>query len=318
MKNDLLIPWFQRANRSRRFLVGVSGGADSVAFLHLLVDVGFQNLVVCHLNHQLRGRSSAADARFVERLAAQFSLPCESGRGEVKRKMIEYGESMETAARNARHEFFAECARKYRCRRILLAHHADDQAETVLWNLMRGSHGMKGMKEEQIINVMGCEIQVIRPLLGLRRSELVEWLTSRKIRWREDSSNGEPVAIRNRIRNEVFPLLDAISGRDSAAAFIRGAVDTEAREKHETEKLSQVCVLDPQGRIHLPSLRKLTVEQQSMVLRNYLLEHEIGNIDHKLIDRSLNMLDISTSAVINLPGGSRLRRTAGRLWVDRG
>ena len=129
-------------------MVGVSGGADSVALLHLLVAGGFRNLVVCHLDHCLRGRASTGDARFVRRLAEKLGLECEIGRIDVAERMAASRDSMETAARNARHGFFAECAVKHRCRRILLGHHADDQAETVLWNLLRGSHGLKGMRRE--------------------------------------------------------------------------------------------------------------------------------------------------------------------------
>jgi tRNA(Ile)-lysidine synthase len=215
---ELKIPWLARTPRGGRWLVGVSGGADSVALLHLLLDNGFRNLVVCHLDHRLRGRASTADALFVKRLAEKLGLPCEIGRSEVRKLMAERGESMETAARNARHVFFAQCAVKHRCRRILLAHHADDQAETVLWNLLRGSYGLKGMREEQQITVERVRLRIARPLLGVRRAELVAWLEERGHPWREDASNREPVAVRNRLRNEVFPLLAELSGRHSFAA----------------------------------------------------------------------------------------------------
>jgi tRNA(Ile)-lysidine synthase len=114
--------------------------------------------------------------------------------------MKECGESMETAARHARHEFFAECAKQHRCNKVLLAHHADDQAETVLWNLLRGSYGLKGMRDEQEITVAGRKLRLIRPLLGLRHAALVAWLEERDLSWREDASNQQPVALRNRLR----------------------------------------------------------------------------------------------------------------------
>ena len=121
------IPWLASASKKKRWLVGVSGGADSMALLHLLIDGGFQNLVVCHLDHGLRARASTDDAKFVRGLAGKLSLECVIDRAEVTARMEGRGESMETAARNARLEFFADCARKLRCRRVLLAHHADDQ-----------------------------------------------------------------------------------------------------------------------------------------------------------------------------------------------
>ncbi len=310
------IPWFARVSRAERWLVGVSGGADSVALLHLLVAAGFRDLIVCHLDHRLRGRASTEDARFVRRLAENLGLVCECGRVDVRERMKAQAESLETAARHARHEFFAQCAENHGCNRVLLAHHADDQAETVLWNLLRGSHGMKGMREEQSLMIKGVKLQLIRPLLGLRHAELVEWLESRSLRWREDASNSEPVAIRNRLRNEVFPLLAEISGRDAVPAFVRGAADAALREDLETEALERANVLDPQGRIHLPALRKLAPDLQRAALRKFLIEHGVTSIDRALLERAVGLLDVGRAAVVNLPGGGQLRRREGRLWVD--
>jgi len=313
---ELHIPWIEGESRAKRWLVGVSGGADSVALLHLLAESGFRNLVVCHLDHRLRGGASTGDARFVQRLADQLGLKCEIGRVDMRVRMMQSGESMETAARKARHEFFVECARKHRCRRVLLAHHADDQAETVLWNLLRGSRGLKGMREEQMMRVNRMELSLVRPLLGLRHAGLVAWLESRGHRWREDASNHEPVAVRNRLRGEVFPLLDAIAQRDSVAAFVRGAADEALREDAENTVVESADVIDPQGRIHLPALRKLPPAMQNIALRNYLVDQQVPSIDRALIERAIGLLDPTAAASVNLPGGGRLRRRAGRLWVE--
>ncbi len=311
------IPWIATASRSKRWLVGLSGGADSVALLHLMVDAGFSNLIVCHLDHGLRGRASSGDAAFVKRLSATLGLVCELGKADVKASMQDRGESMETAARNARHAFFAGCARKFRCPRIVLAHHADDQAETVLWNLLRGSHGLKGMRARQDFKTAcGTRLEFHRPLLGVRRDELVDWLVTRKKKWREDSSNAEPVAIRNRLRNEALPLLAEISGRDPASAIGRALAATEEIEALEKWALEQANVLDSQGRLHLGAMGKLPVILQRSALRDYLVEHGITSPDRSLIESSLNLLDVKNPASINLPGGKRLRRREGRLWVE--
>jgi len=312
------IPWFASASRRKRWLVGVSGGADSVALLHLLVAEGFRNLVVCHLDHGLRGRASAEDAKFVRCLAGKLGLECEIGRADVRTRMEERGESMETAARNARHAFFSECARKHRCHRILLAHHADDQAETVLWNLLRGSHGLKGMREEQrLVTESGVVLELGRPLLGIRRAELVAWLESQGHRWREDATNAQPVAVRNRLRNEALPLLAEISGRDAAPALVRGAADTQDMEALEAWALDRAKVIDPQGRLHLPVLRALPVALQRIAVRKFLQDGGVGSPDRDLIERGLGMLDVKNPASINLPGGGKLRRREGRLWIER-
>lgn len=312
------IPWLAGASRGRRWLVGVSGGADSVALLHLLVAAGFRKLVVCHLDHGLRGRASTEDAKFVRRLAGKLGLECESGRADVAARMKARGESLETAARNARHAFFGECAGKHRCRRVLLAHHADDQAETVLWNLLRGSHGLKGMRAEQrLVTESGVVLELSRPLLAIRRAELVAWLESQGHRWREDASNAQPIAVRNRLRNEALPLLAEISGRDAVAAFVRGAADTEDQEALEAWALERAKVLDPQGRLHLPVLRALPVALQRVALRKFLLDGGVGAPDRDLIERGLGLAEVTHPAVINLPGGGKLRRREGRLWIER-
>jgi tRNA(Ile)-lysidine synthase len=312
----LRIPWLERTPRGACWLVGVSGGADSVALFHLLLENGFRNLVICHLDHRLRGRASTADALFVKRLAAKHRLPYESARADVKKRMREHGESMETAARHARHAFFASCASKHRCSKILLAHHADDQAETVLWNLLRGSYGFKGMREEQEMTVDGVRLSIVRPLLGVRRSELVGWLQSCSLRWREDASNHEPVAVRNRLRHEALPLLAEISGRDPVLALVRGAEDSMAIEDLENELLQAANVRDPQGRLHLPALRKLPPTLQRAALRRFLMDHAVPDTTRALLDRAMGLLETAHPAVINLPGGGRLRRSAGRIWPE--
>lgn len=311
------IPWFSSASRRKRWLVGVSGGADSVALLHLLVRAGFPNLVVCHLDHRLRGRASTEDSKFVKRLAEKLGLPCEVGRADVGKRMSERSESMETAARHSRHAFFAGCAEKHRCRRVLLAHHADDQAETVLWNLLRGSQGLKGMRGRQDFTTeSGAGLEFHRPLLGVRRSELVDWLVVEKLQWREDASNSQAVAVRNRLRHEAIPLLGEISGRDPVAALARGAADAEEIESLVQWALARLDLLDPQGRLHLGALRLLPAVLQRLALRKFLIDHRILSPDRGLVERAMSLLEVGNPAIINLPGGGRFRRREGRLWIE--
>src|SRR4029077_17853471 len=121
------------------YLIGVSGGRDSVALLHWLTNLGYRKLIVCHLNHQLRGRSSAADGRFVEKLAARYGADFEFGSANVRVIAKKKKNSIETAAREARYSFFARTAKRRRCHTIFLGHHADDLVETFLLNLIRGA-----------------------------------------------------------------------------------------------------------------------------------------------------------------------------------
>ncbi len=309
-----VIPWMVQASPRRRWLVGVSGGADSVALLRLLAAHGFRNLVVCHLDHGLRGRAAAADAGFVRRLAAELGLPCETARVDVARVAGERKESVETAARRERHGFFANCARKYRCRRIILAHHADDQAETILWNLLRGSHGLKGMAEGKRIEVSGHgALEIHRPLLGFRRQELRACLEANGWPWREDATNAEPVAARNRLRNEGIPLLDEIAGRDTVPLFVRAATAGDDTEEITRWALGMANVRDPQGRLHVPALRELPAALQRAAILAFLRDSGVPGVTRELLDQALGLLIPDAPSRLNLPGGGWLRRRAGRI-----
>lgn len=308
--------WFLRMPRRRRLLVGVSGGADSVALLHLLVGHGFRDLVVCHLDHRLRGRAAAADARFVVRLATELGLPAEVGRAGVAAAAADAGESVEVAARRLRHEFFAGCALRHRCPKVVLAHHADDQAETVLWNLLRGSHGPRGMRDTTTLTVAGRRLEMHRPLLGWRREELRQFLRDRRLPWREDASNLDPHTPRNRLRHEAIPLLATIAGRDVIPALVRAASAGEDHAAIIDWALGRAAVTDPQGRLHLPALSALPPALQRAAVHRYLIDAGVPDVDHAAVARCLNLLDPAGPPAVVLPGGRRLRRRAGRLFVE--
>lgn len=309
-------PWFHHASKRRRYLAGVSGGADSVALLHLLHRHGFRDVVVCHLNHGLRGRAGAGDARFVVALAGSLGFRCEVGQVDVAAMMALRGLSMETAAREARHGFFARCARKHRCRRLLLAHHGDDQAETILWNLLRGSRGLVGMRESGFLEMDGLRMECVRPLLDLRRAELRAWLSAEGLRWREDASNAEPVAVRNRIRHEVLPLLAEIARRDVSALLVRAGKSANELREIERWAVAEAGVCDPQGRLHVPKLRSLPPELQASCIHAFLTSAGIGGLSWDLVGRCRALIDSANAvAAVNLPGGRVLRRRAGRLVI---
>src|SRR5262249_41602341 len=186
-----------------RYLIGVSGGRDSVALLHRLVEAGYKNLVVCHLNHSLRGRSSVADARFVKKLAAKYNVDFELGLVKVrtlaKRKKL----SIETAGRAARYSFFTQIAKRRRCRTIFLAHHADDLVETFLINLFRGAglSGLAAMREVSTRRIDDVELTMVRPFLCVWRKEIDDYVRAHELRFREDATNKNLTAMRNRIRH---------------------------------------------------------------------------------------------------------------------
>lgn len=311
------ISWLKTASPGDRFLVGVSGGADSVALLHLLLGAGFKKLTICHLNHGARGATSNADAGFVAELASAHRLACEIHTVDVTSVASSEGKSFETAGRDARHHFFAACAKRHRCLRVLLAHHADDRAETVLWNLMRGSYGAKGMREHQTLKIDGRELELIRPLLGIRRWELRRYLHELDLPWREDATNAEAIAIRNRLRHEVIPRLSEITGRDVVPSLWRAADAGEDQDEILGWALAEAKVLDPQGRLHVPAMRRLPPALQRAAIFKFLHSNGIGNLDRELLKQAAALLDpANKSACVNLPGNRHLRRRGGRMVVE--
>jgi tRNA(Ile)-lysidine synthase len=185
--------------------VAVSGGADSVALLLLLLEIR-QKLgivvIVVHFNHQLRGRASDADEQFVAKLAAGLNLDLQTHRADVARLAARSKRNLEDAARRARYEWFSEIAGKKHLTHIATAHTADDQAETVLAHIFRGT-GLAGLA-----GIHSRVDRVIRPLLSFRRAELRGFLRLRKQKWCEDATNRDITRTRARIRRKLIPLLE--------------------------------------------------------------------------------------------------------------
>lgn len=181
-----------------RVAVAVSGGADSVCLLHALGELGASISGVAHFNHKLRGAASDQDERFVSAMAARLRVPF--FRAEVQGEWA--GGNLEQAARVARRSFFQGLIRDGVCDRVALGHTRDDQAETVLFRVLRGS-GLTGLAGIHPVTEDG----LIRPLIGVRRGEVEQFLISRGIGWREDAMNREPRFARNRIRRDLLPQL---------------------------------------------------------------------------------------------------------------
>jgi tRNA(Ile)-lysidine synthase len=194
-----------------RVIVAVSGGVDSMVLLRLLHELAKNRgwkLFVAHFNHRLRGKSSDADQQFVRRAAGQLALPFVTDSADVRKMAAIAGISIEMAARNARHEFLARCAKKFRAKKIAMAHHADDQLELFFLRLFRGSGSaaLAGMKWRNSSPANGS-VQLIRPLLAQSKRQLAAYARKAKIQFREDATNQSAEFQRNRIRLELIPLL---------------------------------------------------------------------------------------------------------------
>lgn len=287
-----------------------------MALLHILLEAGYRNLVLCHLNHMLRGTESSKDAALVRRLAKKHDLPCEIVREDVNKLMLNYGESMELAARNARHRFFAHCARRFRCQRVLLAHHADDQAETILFNLLRGSQGLRGMRFSSLHTIEGKELTILRPLLETSRGEIDVYVNANRISYREDASNAEEGTTRNRLRNRAIPMLNEIMGREVRPALIRAEAASQRQQEAIEAMLATMKLRDPKGRLFLPKIAVLPPALQLSVLHDYLKEHEVNDISQELLERCACLISNVDVAKVNLPGKRFLRRKQQRLFIS--
>ena len=297
------------------YLLAISGGRDSVSLLHQLLSHGFRDLHLVHLDHQLRGQESEGDSLFVKQLAQDHDLPLTLQKTDVAARAKEEGLSLETAARNARHQLFAETARSTGCNRILLAHHAEDQAETCLFNLLRGSAGLKGMQLESEFLVDQEKLIFLRPLLHTRRAQIDRYLAEQNIAYREDPSNQDPCHTRNRLRNEALPLLSEIMQRDIVPSLTRAVDTSQQNDLIPSQLLDSLQLRDPQGRLFLPKLRELPDSLQKACLKQYLQEHQVPQISKPLLESALKVIPSSGPPALNLPGNRFLRRKEGRILV---
>ncbi|MBL8818217.1 MAG: tRNA lysidine(34) synthetase TilS [Planctomyces sp.] len=170
-------------------------------------DVGPLRLGVAHLNHGLRGAESSMDLEFVQAAAIERQLPFFSEEISVLSQLLP-GESVEEACRRSRYDFLLRVARAHQFSAIATAHHQDDQAETVLHNILRGT-GLRGLAGMSISRELEPGVKLIRPLMNVCRSEILAFLAEAKVMWRDDASNADPTFTRNRLRHQVMPDLEA-------------------------------------------------------------------------------------------------------------
>lgn len=300
---------------TQRCLVGVSGGRDSVVLLDALVKSDFTNLIVVHVNHQLRGEISDGDEAFAKELAQSYGLEFYSERVDVGTLAHEQKKGLELAAREARQAVFARAAQKHSAPTIFLGHHADDHAETVLYNLMRGSNGLKGISFENSMQMGEVTLKVIRPLLSRRRSEIDDYVAEYRLDFREDATNQDPFTARNRIRKEVMPLLQEIMQREVVPAINSAAAVSLEQSDYIQAQCDYQSALDPQGRLYLPALNNTATIIQEAILMRYLKEQKVPDLSRALVLRCLALCDTATPAKANLPGGRWLRRKERRLFI---
>jgi tRNA(Ile)-lysidine synthase len=310
-----------------RVAVAVSGGADSVALLLLLLELrGKLGLVlsVAHVNHKLRGEESDADERFVADLARRHDLEFLVRAAPVDR---ERGSGIEAAGRALRYDFFRELARAGRVRKIATAHTLDDQAETVLLRVFRGT-GIRGLAgihprlvllgERRAEDEGQAYGEVVRPLLEVRRGALQEFLRARGQDWREDSSNRDPSFLRNRVRLTVLPVLKEIFGEAAVENLADLAEIARAEEEHWERGHPEARA--PEGSLKVASFAKLPLAAQRRLVREWLQANAAaGSVSFRVIEDVLQLAAGRAGRTLELPGGRILRRTQRELrWETAG
>jgi tRNA(Ile)-lysidine synthase len=298
-----------------RYLVGVSGGRDSVVLLHLLAERGYRRLIICHLDHQLRGRASKADARFVGRLAQSLGFDFASDQVDVAALARRTKHSTETAARTARYQFFGRVARRRRCRTVFLGHHADDLVETFLLNLFRGAGptGFGGMRAVASHKIDGAELTVVRPLLGLTRRQIDEYLETHRHNFRDDATNKTLLPLRNRIRHRIIPYIEKQLGRNVRRALWRAAVVAS----DESDWLAGQVGLGDASELSVKDVRAMPRALQRRTLQRWLQARGIGELDFETIERVRSLLEPDgKTAKTNLPHDRHARRRAGKIFVE--
>ena len=229
-------------------IVGLSGGADSVALLHLLTRLGHP-CVAAHCNFHLRNDESDADADFAQQTAEALGLPFRRIDFDTADYARQHGVSTEMAARTLRYEWFETLRRELGAEAIAVAHHRDDNVETVLLNLIRGTglSGLCGMRPRNG--------HIVRPLLSVDRHQIVRWLADRHLPFRTDSSNASDVYRRNFVRLRLLPLMEQLnpSVRDAILRMAGHLTDVEAIYRNAIDS-HRAHLIDADGRISIDAL----------------------------------------------------------------
>lgn len=304
-----LPPKFCPPEAGQEILVAVSGGVDSIVLLHILKKLSAGQrwkLSVAHFNHRLRGHASDSDEAFVRKTAAAMKLPFIADGSDVKKFAKGSRLSIEMAARKLRHEFLAKVARERKIKVVTLAHHADDQVELFFLRLLRGagSGGLAGMKRLSPSPV-DKTLSLVRPLLECAKAELEQYARDNKIRYREDLTNFSTDYLRNRVRNELLPLLrrDYQPALDRTIWRVMEIVGAEAEFVSETSRNWTPEKGTP--------FEKLPVAIQREILKGQLIK--LGfSADFDLVESLRRAADKPAAVIASL---SISRDKAGRVGV---
>jgi tRNA(Ile)-lysidine synthase len=310
--------------RTSSVVVAVSGGADSTALLDALVRQQTKrgvpaSIVAAHFNHLLRGAESDADEAFVQALANRLLVPLVTGREDVAAAARAGKKNLEATARRLRYSFLMATARDCGASRVLTAHNLDDQVETFLMRLLRGSgpDGLRGIHPEVDL---GEGVTLIRPLLEVRRAQVLAYCTHFDLEFRADSSNASPDFTRNRVRLELVPLLRAFNPRFDEA--VARAATLLAEDEEYLERRAAEVIEESAGRLEAARLASAPKALRRRAVRLWLsrARRTLARVEASHLE-ALEELAIegSDGKVVELPGGWRATLEDGWLtvkWLD--
>jgi tRNA(Ile)-lysidine synthase len=295
-------------------IVAVSGGADSVALLWALASLRPElHLVVGHFNHRLRGEESDGDERFVRELGESLGVPVEVGSADVRERAEREKANLEDLARRLRYEFLADMANRAAARWIATGHTGDDQAETLLHRLVRGT-GLQGLRGIARRRELKPGLFLVRPMLEVSRTDVISFLSELNQPHREDSSNSDPQYTRNRIRHELLPLLKSFNPQITRVLSRLGeqAEDEFAERETESAELLRRCRLPSAG--SLAVLETVALVAVSIARIREMLRHlwHLENWPRRYLTRDHweTMAEIVRGAAtaVDLPDGMRMDR----------
>ncbi len=306
-----LIEQYHMLQKGDSVVIGVSGGADSVCLLHILWKLQAEyclRLLAVHIHHGIRGKEADEDAAFTEELCRERNVEYRLIKKNVPKLASEQGISEEEAGRLVRYETFYQICEQEGYRKIAVAHHQNDNAETIMWNFLRGS-GLRGLAGMEPVRGM-----LIRPLLEVKRSQIEQWMQQEKIPWRNDSTNETVDYTRNKLRHQLLPWIE----QNLVAGFCQRITnntrifyDTDEYLKNEAQKWMQEYAFHQQNESSFPRKKW---DELHPALKRYVIRSEIDGLTGSLKDLTAEHVE----AVLRLKGtGKQLDLPAGmKVWID--
>ncbi|MCX8109924.1 MAG: tRNA lysidine(34) synthetase TilS [Syntrophorhabdaceae bacterium] len=315
-KIDKVVEEHSLIKHGDKVLVGVSGGIDSVTLFHILLKLskkkGF-NIAICHVNHKLRGSESDRDEAFVKGLADRWHVPFYSGRFDVQAYSREKHLSIQHGARDIRYAFFNEVAERHGYNRIAIAHNLDDQIETFLIRLIKGS-GLKGLSSIPIIRD-----KIIRPLLYTYRSEIEAYAEENSITYVEDSSNEKTYYERNYIRKEIIPLMERLNPafKEKVYLLLNDITEVDRVFQKNVSSFLEENLFPDRDDLWIDIERFLSLDKET---RYRALSSIIDNMEYRFIPLRQHMFLVEKiinsprpNLTLNLPRGIKIKKIYNKL-----